>query len=278
MTSHHSPRQRRRSFLPRLEPLEGRCVPACTVTPSGTSLTITGDNNANTLIIDDNGAGVITVTCDGTVSGPFAGIQFINVGTGAGNDAVFYNLNDNLLTGQARVLQVALGGGNDFFRARSKEISAATDADLNTNSSLTINAFGQQGRDTFFFDFSKDFDIGAGAVLQVLVNGNQGRDVVAVDLLGQLEGNLTLNANGNQDRDKLAATIGLDVGSTGALNATLNGQGADDLLGLVVTRSRNVTTTATGQVNGGAGVNQAIVSNFVLVSGVSGDNLLRYPA
>src|SRR5262249_45918922 len=33
MTSHHSPRQRRRSFLPRLEPLEGRCVPACTITP-----------------------------------------------------------------------------------------------------------------------------------------------------------------------------------------------------------------------------------------------------
>jgi hypothetical protein len=278
MTSHHSPRQRRRSFLPRLELLEERCVPACTVTPSGTTLTITGDNNANTVVLDDNGAGAITVTCDGAVSGPFANIQFINVSTGSGNDAVFYNLNDNLLTGQVRVLSVALGQGNDFFRARSKEINATTDADLNANSRLTINASGQQGRDTFLFDFSKDFDINAGAVFQVLVNGNKDRDVVAVDLLGQLDGNFTLTANGNEDRDKLAATVGLEVGSTGSLNVTLNGQGADDLLGLMVTRSRNVTTTVIGQVNGGAGVNQAIVSNFVLVSGVSGDNLLRYPA
>jgi hypothetical protein len=278
MNSHHSSRQRRRSFLPRLEPLEGRCVPACTITPSGTTLTITGDNNANTVIIDDNGAGAITVTCDGAVSVPFAGIQSINVDTKSGNDAVFYNLNDNLLTGQVRVLSVALGQGNDFFRARSKEINPTTDADLNANSSLTISASGQQGRDTLFFDFSKDFDINAGAVFQVLVNGNKGRDLVAVDMLGQLDGNFTLTANGNQDRDKLAATIGLEVGSTGSLNATLNGQAADDLLGLVVTRSRNVTTTATAQVNGGGGVNHAIVSNFVLVSGVSGDNLLRYPA
>jgi hypothetical protein len=278
MTSHQSPRGRRRSFLPNLEPLEGRCLPACTVTPSALAVNVTGDAGANTVLVDDDGAGAITVTCDGAVHGPFPGIRFVTVLTGAGNDAVSYNLNDDLLAGQLRSVHVILGQGNDSFRARSREISPGADADLNLNAQLSFEATGGKGRDTFAFDFSKDFDINAGAGLFVQVDGRQGGDRATVDVLGQLEGSLTLTANGNQDRDRMAATVGLGVGSTGLLFATVSGQGGDDLLGLVVSRSRNVTTTVTGRVSGGGGVNRAIVSDSVLVTGVGGDNLLRYPA
>jgi hypothetical protein len=278
MASRQSPRGRRRSVMPNLEPLEGRCLPACTVTPTALAVTVLGDAGANTVVIDDDGAGAITVTCDGAVHGPFPGIRFATVVTGPGNDAVSYNLNDDLLAGQLRFVSAVLGRGNDSFRARSREISAGADADLNLNAQLSFEVTGGKGRDTFAFDFSKDFDINAGAGLFVGVNGGPGRDRATVDVLGRLQGSLTLTANGNQDRDKMAATIGLGVGSTGLLFATVSGQGGDDLLGLVVSRSRDVTTTVTGRVSGGGGVNQAIVSDAVLVTGVSGANLLRYPA
>src|SRR5262249_32789353 len=156
-----------------------------------------------TVVIDDDGAGAITLTCDGTVHGPFPGIRFVTVVTGAGNDAVSYNLNDDLLAGQLRFVSAVLGQGNDSFHARSREMSAGADADLNLNAQLSFEASGGKGRDTFAFDFSKDFDINAGAGLFIGVDGRQGADRATVNVLGQLEGSLTLTANGNQDRDKM---------------------------------------------------------------------------
>src|SRR5688572_12421460 len=85
----------RRSAL-RVEQLEDRCVPACTITQTGTApnvvLTITGDNTNNNVQISDDGAGNITLACDGVISPAIPGVKDIVVDTKKGADAVFYTL------------------------------------------------------------------------------------------------------------------------------------------------------------------------------------------
>src|SRR5206468_12052960 len=62
-------RTHRHKVLPRVEALEDRWVPACTVTVSPTGgMTITGDAGDNQIAVFDNGSagnGNVSVVCDG---------------------------------------------------------------------------------------------------------------------------------------------------------------------------------------------------------------------
>jgi hypothetical protein len=276
-------------FRPRLEVLEARHLPACTVLFSPTAVTITGDNRANAVTISDAGTGAVgslSVTCDGvTTSNPIALTAFaVNVDTSGGSDSVVWNLTGELPATQARTLTVRLGKGNDFFQARSLAFgpNESADADLAPGSSLSINVSGQAGRDTLDFNLQKDFDVrrsGAlAATLQVVANGGPDRDRITLALEGAVNGTMSFALNGGGGPDRVAAFIGLKTNTVGVLNGQVNGQGDDDLLALVVNRSRAFTGTAAGRLNGGPGANHAIVSDFVTVSGVASNNLLRYPA
>src|SRR5262245_16474973 len=75
----------------RLEELENRWCPSCTVTVTGNTLRITGDAGNNTVAIVDNGAAGMVVTCDGDAHPAATGIQRVLVDTKEGDDTVSYS-------------------------------------------------------------------------------------------------------------------------------------------------------------------------------------------
>lgn len=265
----------RRSVL-NVEQLEDRCVPACTITPTGVApnitLTITGDDFNNSIQISDNGAGAITVACDGVISPAVAGVKDIVVNSQKGNDAVFYTLAADLVGAQTRNLNVDLGDGNDFFLAQ-----AINNADVGANASLSFNVRGKLGNDTIRFSFLKDFDVNVNGFLGVFVAGNEGNDRITLAQLGAIDGNCSIALNGNAGRDRVGASLALDTDSTGVINVVVNGQADNDLLTLLLARGNTFTGTATGRANGGPGANAAVVSDIVTVTGVSADFILRFP-
>jgi hypothetical protein len=259
-----------------VEQLEDRCVPACTITQTGVApnvvLTITGDDAANNVQISDDGAGNITLACDGVISPVVPGVKDIVVTTKKGNDVVFYNLAGDLQAAQTRSVVVDLGDGNDFFLAQ-----ATNNADINGTASLSFDIRGKLGNDNIRFKLNEDFDVNTDGTLNIFVAGNDGKDRISLVQLGAIDGVCNVALNGNGGRDRVGASFNLDTGSSGAVNATVNGQADNDLLTLLLTASDTFTGTLTGRINGGPGVNAAVASDVVIVSGVAGDNLLRLP-
>lgn len=277
MRAHRTHRVDGRRTIPRLEALEDRCVPAGTVTFGAGTLTIQGDGTPNVVTINDVGSGdigTVSVTLDGVTTSNTAVITAltINADTLNGADVVRYNLTSNLAAVQSRTLNVNLGDKNDFFQAST----ATAVQGANLNGSLAFNVNGQKGRDRLFFDFSKDVDIlGAGAALIINASGGLDRDTIALAFEGQVNGTLTFNLNGNQDRDRISAYAAIDDNSSGTTTGSVRGQGGDDLLALVVNISISVTGSATGTLDGGAGSDVGIASLFVSTSGV--ENLFKLP-
>src|SRR5262249_34175159 len=83
-----------RSFRPRLEHPEDRTVPTVTFASNGNVLTFTGTNDADTLNLDDDGAGNITFNGTG-IKAPVTvgGVAQIDINLKGGSDFVGYNLN-----------------------------------------------------------------------------------------------------------------------------------------------------------------------------------------
>src|SRR5262245_24522095 len=103
-------------FAPRLETLDERALPSCTVWADAAAgyLLIQGDNGNDQVTVGDDGHGHVTVTATGAGTHSFSGIHFIGVYTSGGNDVVTYTL-WNSLAGQQDV-EVGLGKGNDTFK------------------------------------------------------------------------------------------------------------------------------------------------------------------
>src|SRR5262249_44287230 len=140
----HRRSPRAASFVPRLETLEGRCLPAVTVTASadGTLLIHGGPENDRVRIFDNGTTGVDNVVVDvnGRMTAPGVAVSRVTVKTGAGDDTVIYNLNGVLATSAARNLFVNLGSGRNTFGARLR-------GGLLARSGLTLNVMGGSGLD-----------------------------------------------------------------------------------------------------------------------------------
>jgi hypothetical protein len=259
-----------------VEQLEDRCVPACVITPTGVApdiiLTITGDDLVNNIVIADDGAGNITLTCDGITSPPVAGVRDIVVATNKGADAVFYTLGGDLQAAQARNVSVDLGSGPDSFLAQG-----VNNADVLGTASLSFNVRGLFGNDNIRFLLTQDFDVNADGILEIVADGNAGNDRMALSFLGAVSGAVNLTMNGGGGNDRVGANLGFDSNSAGTIDAAVNGQAGNDLLTLLLTRGDIFTGTLTGEVNGSAGSDVAVVTDDVTVTGVVADNILRMP-
>jgi hypothetical protein len=266
----------RRRLVLGLEQLEDRCVPACTITQTGVApdiaLTITGDNLVNNIQITDDGAGNISLTCDGVVSPVVAGVKDIIVDSKAGKDTVFYTLTGDLQAAQTRNLKLDLGDGNDNFLAQN-----INNADVMGTAALSINVKGNLGNDKIRFRFTQDFDVNATGLLKINAAGSAGDDRIALVQLGQISGACNIALRGGSGRDGVGASLNLDSNSAGTVNATVSGNADDDLLTLLLTAGDAFTGTLTGAAKGGAGVNAAVVSDFVAVTAVPAGNILRMP-
>jgi hypothetical protein len=216
--------------VPVLETLEDRCCPTAPVSgfgivASGHTLTITGDNAAHLITINDNGQGSVFAQMtgpEGTVSRFARGIDTIRVITGDGNDSVNYALRGNLV--QNLNLDIDLGNGNDRVDVSMlPAISSprvAIDVQGGTGSDEVTTRFGQitdtvmtfralLGQGSDIFNGYLHGDLLGSAVANFLVEGGQGSnslslhaDGVRVDPAALLE----VDLRGGSGNDMVAMT------------------------------------------------------------------------
>lgn len=171
-----------RRFVPRLEALDDRCVPAVMVVPTGTLLTITGDTGANTIVISDTGTpgsvsetgelvGGLTVAVDGGAPVWFGGITTITILTDAGDDTVTYELTGPVTS--TRFVAAELGRGRDTFTAT---LNGQTVSGAATN--FGISAQGDGGGDTLVLNAFGTV-VSPEARLSVDYFGEAGKDAIA---------------------------------------------------------------------------------------------------
>jgi hypothetical protein len=219
MNTQQSLRKRNR-VVPRVEALEERQVLSCTVGVSNGVMTITGDNGANTVKIDQTFLGNVTVHADSLTTSA-AGIKEIRINTLGGPDTVKYNLNSilpflpSLRTTQygSQTIKVNLGAGNDKFQ------TAMCPQHLKAGASLAFDVKGGSDNDDLRVDMATyAFAPDAGASLSVRLDGGFGSDYVAAKYKGELDGNLSIVVIGGPSAGLFA---GLDGSDTVAANVQL---------------------------------------------------------
>jgi len=219
-------------FAPRLELLDDRVVPSCTVVQEGGVLRIEGDQHSNTISIVDDGT-TVTVTCDDDVTGEeFTDVTKIEVRGGNGQDAVTYDLTvadpaeGETGTAVTRTVDVKLGNGTDSFEG-------SVTGDLVDGSAVDVSVKGCNGKDALAFDVAGD--VGATATLDVLLKGGNGKDEVLTSYAGVLLGTLTWGLEGGNGKDVLSVDTTFDATSTGTADVEISGENAPDEMTLLVT-------------------------------------------
>jgi hypothetical protein len=204
-----------RRFSPRVEVLENRLCPACTISVSGSTLRITGDGAANRVFVGHNGAGGVTATCDTAGPRVAAGITKIIIDTRGGDDFLLVGLSDSNLTTPLE-LQVALGSGADSFNMGVADINAELKVKLDLGS----------GDD--FFDVELLDDVGAGRTAEFEVEGRGGRDRGDFLFDDVLEGaTLEVEFDGGDGDDRFRVD-GDDVNAGAELDVDFDGDDGDD--------------------------------------------------
>lgn len=145
------------SFKPELERLPDRINPSVTASYANGVLSVYGDEQANAVVVSQDGAGNVMVTDHGNpvvVTGgtpTTANVVRLNVFLGAGNDSVLLDPSLDLLAAQAAVALYG-GSGNDTLAAgNDRAILYGQEG----NDSIVGGAgndmlFGQAGDDTLF--------------------------------------------------------------------------------------------------------------------------------
>ena len=171
-----------RRFVPRLEALDDRTVPAVTVVPTGSLLTITGDTEANAIVISDTGqpgfvtetgeqVGGLTVAVDGGLPQWFGGITTISIFGDAGDDSVTYELTGPVTA--TRFVTAELGRGRDTFTAT---LNGQTVSGASTNFGITVQ--GDGGGDTMVLNAFGTV-VNPEARLNVQFSGEAGKDAIS---------------------------------------------------------------------------------------------------
>jgi hypothetical protein len=258
-------RKRPASFVPRVERLEERAVPAAILT--GTSLTVTG-NNIRVVDLGTDSASVtnaITVTSDG-VTQTFGGdISSITINGKPGADKVVYTLG-----GSNESLAGAPVGSPTFLVTRaSREVTTKLDSSARDEFTLvlqpeqtfvgahykfTVNG-GAKGND--YAVRSDGLTIDSKSALDLNLLGGEGNDNITINLdntavspainpgfAGETPpsagsaapriGLLGFMVRGRAGNDQLFANVSLTDDSQGFVIGNVNGGVGDDLVGLIV--------------------------------------------
>jgi hypothetical protein len=215
-------------FSPRLETLDERALMSCTVWADGSALTVIGDGGNDQVTIGDHGNGNVFVTATGAGTKSFSGIQSILVATFDGDDDVRYYLWNSLAGKQA--LQVGLGDGNDYFRAK-----LANGVDLLNGSRLNIRAIGD-GADDSGLDLLSVIATGVdilGGKLTTVLEGGASNDGINQRYDGKLVGGkLYMNTDGGAGNDVVIQTMRCRPGSSGLVQTMVYGNAGNDTLSL----------------------------------------------
>jgi hypothetical protein len=258
MNTSHPSRAPRARFVPRVESLDDRILPA--VTTSGETVIIDTGAGKNSVTIVDNGTGRfanLTVTIDGKTEVPPVAASAIRITTGGGNDLVAYRLTGNM--NRAMDITTNLGAGNNRFRATIA-------ADLLTGGRLDFTTRGGADTDLIQLNALANVFIATNASLGFSAAGNGGSDRISATYRGQVDGSLFLSLSGNQGDDELFSVVVLDPNSRGSFAANQFGGPDDDDLGVVL--GQPATGIRGGLIDGGSGVNRSTQSAGIRVDDV----------
>lgn len=233
-----------------IESLEDRCVPAVAFRVVDSTLFLSGDGAANSIVITDNGTNLpnnVTVVADGQLlTFPNINISIFRVATGKGRDFVSYTMTNGMQSN--RKVVVDLGEGRDVFLAhlpRRSEPDKTMSMEINGgdgNDLLDVNARG--------FDI---LDTGRFLLTQL---GGDGDDTISFRYKARITGELVYNAFGGDDDDRIFADIvafdRTDTGpSAGRVIANVFGEDEDDAITLWLHRTGASTTLLIGFADGG---------------------------
>jgi hypothetical protein len=170
-------------FVPRLEGLEVREVPAVQIFVTEHVLHIFGAANANVITVRDNGQGTITVNA-GSEHFTASGIDGVQIATGAGGDRVNYKLTGPLKI--AENIKVWLGKGADKANFNFSDGIAA-------GGHLKLTVDGGPGTDR---ETVKIGSVAKGGSADLDMNGGKGYDTLQLDTSGKVAGYLKATLNG----------------------------------------------------------------------------------
>jgi hypothetical protein len=259
-------------FRPIVERLEERCVPAVTPKTLGTTLTLTGDNGNNTILVNDNGANSgsnITGSLDGVAFTSPSFVDKIVINTKGGKDNVTYKLNGGLLNG-FRSLNVSLGADDDKFAGNFA-------GSLDNVSIFTGNVQGNAGNDKINYN-AAGISVGSGSLLNLNADGGQGQDTIGLNFSGSLVDALNFQLNGGANQDKITANVNVLANSGGSIGgnspAAVNGNAGDDQLDFRIHLGANSSTSVFARLDGGTGPDTCFHTANVVASSCKVDNLV----
>jgi hypothetical protein len=256
-----------RESLAVLEGLETRRLMSCVILVKGDAMLILGSDDAETVVITDDGAGNVAAVCDGkTAVGK--GIRRVGVLTFGGNDSVTYNITGDLTT--PRDIGVDLGTGNDSFsfdlqgdvlapaKARSSQRGREQDdhdedgdgKGGGTGGRLNLLVSGSGGDDQVAANLKGD--ITPGAQVNLVINVGAGNDTVDVMFAGMQDGVLRVDVRGDKGNDTIRTGLALVFISTGTTIAEVRGEDGNDSLHLQIIPPQP-TAGVRGLIDGGPG-------------------------
>ena len=265
MRSHARPNR----FTPRLEALEDRWCPACTINVVGHTMLILGDGAANAVNVTHNGAGNVTATCD-SASATGTAINKIVIDTRGGNDTVNLSVT-GALTSELH-LDLGLGGGNDVahlkFAAISDELKVRADLgggddtidvnldqEIQTGAVVDLKVKGQGGADAWTLSVN---EVRTNAELKVAFDGEGGNDSLDVFLGDPIDAGAKVKIDakgggGNDDLNVDATTFGTgaNIAAGATLSVNLDGGGGRDTLAF--SHDGDIDGTLHVRLNGGGG-------------------------
>ncbi len=232
--------------VPQVEALESRWCLSTTVVQSGSLLTITGDNQADQVKINDNPAANITGVRANGQERLFSGVDRIVVDLKGGKDALQYFQESNRTRSMS--FTADLGSDNDFFQS-------GINGDVLNFTMLQMRVDGGSGRDTMSVGvFGNTQGL---SLLSLDLNGGSGIDTIAASYQGKADGELRLNARGGADNDTVTALVDVAAGSEGRLGAggqqaTVEGNSGNDTLDFRVHNRTSPGFEVFAKIDGGS--------------------------
>lgn len=243
---------------PAVESLETRCCPSASIGIRGQLLLIRGDAAANTVAIQDDGAGNVTASIDGkSVTG--SNIHGIFVDTRGGDDSVSYTLANPLETRE--FFGIRTGGGADTVTLDfSKGIAAG--------GHLRLGVSSGGGADNVSANLGS---IAAGASAKVNIETGDGDSTVNVGFTGWLDGGLSTRIKSGDGNNNLTANYDVNAGSTGSLRSKIEaGDGNNDLTMNITGAGAATLKALHAKIEAGTGTNTIVnTSNVVVETGES---------
>jgi hypothetical protein len=208
--------------LPQSEPLEARRLLSATISLRGDTLTIVGDDRANSISVTQDGAKIVVKADGRTRTYAEDAVDALVIDSRGGNDTVLFTRTDAV-----DEVTIRGGSGNDDLQIEV----AHTPQDASDALDFTANVDGQGGNDAIDIDVDTNDDEAAGTP----DNGDADPDPAddgdtEDDDHGPGDVDVDLQVNGSSGNDTIEVDVQLNGGDNGEVAANVDaGSGNDEV-------------------------------------------------